>query len=299
MSKKEYIQLPVEVKSVEENSLWTVMSTDDEDRHGEKVSQNWNFNNFLKNPIVLNGHQYNDTTETIGRVDVLSLKEHSLEGKIRFAVEENPKAKIIFDLYKGGFLNAFSVGFIPGEENELLELSAVTIPANALALAKAKGIDIGDMEVDYSELTVNQLKDVLKERELPLTGNKKELIGRIEDNDEEVVIEEEKDEQEADESDNLIEETDAEIKELFQEKAGRVLSATSKKKIQSAINALQELLEADSKSYEEEEEEEEPIKKTDIKGVIKALHKELSSTHEDNLAIKKRKIHKALRGLEK
>ena len=330
MSKKEYVNIPINVKSAGEDTLWTTMSTDDIDRHGESVSQKWNLENFMNNPVVLNSHKYDDTTEAIGRMEALVQKEHTLEGKIKFAINENPKAKIVFDLYKGGFLNAFSVGFIPGEEeNELLELSAVTIPANALALAKAKGFDTGEEEVDYNNLTVEQLKEVLKEKGLTTTGNKKELVGRLEDNEEEA---EEETEEETKtlggktviisddmptitDEEETFEETTEEIKELYTEKAGRVLSASSKKKVQSAINALQELLEADNKSYEEDKEEdtveeefeqgegeEEQVEKikvgANIKSVIKALHKEISETHEDNLAIKKKNIHKALRNLK-
>jgi len=309
---KQYIQVPTSVKTAGDNTLWVIMSTDDMDRHGEEVSQNWNLDSFLDNPVVLNGHQYQDTTEAIGRVEILLQKEHSLEGKIRFAVEENPKAKIIFDLYKGGFLNAVSVGFIPGEEeNELLELSAVTVPANALALAKAKGINVGEMEVDYSELTVEQLKGVLKEKELLTTGNKKELVGRLEDEDE-FEEESEEEEKEIDDTGEEVEEevekedlgeNAEEIKALYEEKAGRVLSAATKKKIQTAKDALEQLLTADEKSVEEDEneevEEEVVVTENKIKLAIKGLHKELDETHEDNLAIKKKKLHKALRLLSR
>jgi phage head maturation protease len=70
--------------------------------------------------------------------------------RVEFATEANPIAKIAYNLYKGKFLNAVSVGFIPlqwenGEagklwnrrytEQELLEVSAVGIPANPNALA--------------------------------------------------------------------------------------------------------------------------------------------------------------------
>jgi len=78
--------------------------------------------------------------------------------RIRFAVEEYDFARTVFNLYKEGFLRAFSVGFVPGEYSderddagrwirkyksaELLEVSAVTVPANqdALALAVSKGV---------------------------------------------------------------------------------------------------------------------------------------------------------------
>ena len=69
--------------------------------------------------------------------------------RIEFAVEANPMARIAYGLYKGKFLNAVSVGFIPLRwenggpdagyrrkylEQELLEVSAVGIPANPDAL---------------------------------------------------------------------------------------------------------------------------------------------------------------------
>ncbi len=283
--KKEYTKVPVKIKSADENSLWATMSTDDLDRHGDRVQQNWNLNSFLDNPIVLNGHQYTDTTETIGRVDVLVQNEKSLEGKIRFAIEENPKAKVIFDLYKGGFLNAFSVGFIPGEEeNELLELSAVTVPANALALAKAKGLDLDALDDE-------DVEDAEEEETEPEEGNESEENG-----------DEEAEEEEGDLTDEIMEDTEEEIKAIY--KAGRVLSASSKKKVQSAINALQELLEADNKAYDDEEEEVEEdveevvVEKVDIKDVIRELHKEISTTKKSNLESKKEKLHKAIRCLE-
>jgi hypothetical protein len=54
-------------------------------------------------------------------------------------------------------MNAFSAGFMPGEydynddvlilkQNELLEMSAVSVPANALALAKSKGLSVAEIE---------------------------------------------------------------------------------------------------------------------------------------------------------
>jgi hypothetical protein len=77
--------------------------------------------------------------------------------RVQFATDVNPIARIAYGLYKGSFLNAVSVGFIPLRwedappgtagvspaspcrrkyvEQELLEVSAVAIPANPDALA--------------------------------------------------------------------------------------------------------------------------------------------------------------------
>ena len=158
MSKKEKMRYKVMsaiIKKVESDtaSIEAIFSTDDEDRHGDIVRQDWDLKSFKKNPVIMNSHNYQDATEVIGRASDVAVKDGKLQGKIVFAVDENPKAKIIYDLYAGGFLNAFSVGFIPkqfsdkGEilKSELLEVSAVSVPANAMALAKAKGIKVDEL----------------------------------------------------------------------------------------------------------------------------------------------------------
>jgi len=161
MSKKLYELLNVKVKGVDEetSTLEAVFSTEDEDRHGDIVRQNWDLKQFKKNPVILNSHNYWSATDVIGKAEKIGIKNGQLEGKIKFAVEENPIAKIIFDLYKNGFLNAFSVGFIPKEfsdkgeilKSELLEISAVSVPANAYALAKSAGIDLKPLFKDITD----------------------------------------------------------------------------------------------------------------------------------------------------
>lgn len=152
MSKKVIRQMLVDIKSVDEksNTIEAVFSTADEDRHGQIVFQNWDLKMFKKNPVILNSHNYGDATEVIGKALKIGVKDGQLEGKIQFAVDENPKAKIIYDLFVGKYLNAFSIGCIAKEfddkwnilKAELLEVSAVSVPANALALAKSAGIDV-------------------------------------------------------------------------------------------------------------------------------------------------------------
>lgn len=156
LKQKQIKQFAVEIKGadVEKATLEAIFSTNNKDRHGDVVEQNWDLKNFKKNPVVLNSHKYGDASEVIGKVEKAAVVDGKLQGKIKFAVNENPKAKIIFDLYANGFLNAFSVGFIPLEfdekkgaitKSELLELSAVSVPANAMALAKAQGINIDQL----------------------------------------------------------------------------------------------------------------------------------------------------------
>ena len=42
--------------------------------------------------------------------------------------------------------------------------------------------DISDEDIEYKNMTVNQLKSILNDKNLPLSGNKTKLIQRIKDN---------------------------------------------------------------------------------------------------------------------
>lgn len=144
------------VKAVDQESysIRGVFSTGSEDRHGEVVVQSgWNLAEFMLNPVVL--YQHDPSVPVIGKVTDIGLnQEQNLEGTIKFAAEENPFAMVIYKLYAGGFMRAFSAGFRNDEysvnqdtgvinllKNTLFEVSCVAIPANHLALAKQKGID--------------------------------------------------------------------------------------------------------------------------------------------------------------
>jgi HK97 family phage prohead protease len=132
-----------------------IVSDETLDRYNEViVASGWKLDNYLRNPVFQNSHQYGDIIYTIGRALITEVRTVAgrkvLFQRVEFATEANPIAKIAYNLYKGKFLNAVSVGFIPiqwemGEpgdqfarrytEQELLEVSAVGIPANPNALA--------------------------------------------------------------------------------------------------------------------------------------------------------------------
>lgn len=149
------------VKSVDDvnHIVEGVFSSQNEDRHGEVVVQNgWILQNYLKNPVVLWAHQH-DTFPIAKMISIGVDQNNQLSGKMQFAVDEYEFAATAFALIKGGFLSAFSAGFMNNKyqidqengvtylvENELLEVSVVPIPANQLALAKTKGINVGSME---------------------------------------------------------------------------------------------------------------------------------------------------------
>jgi HK97 family phage prohead protease len=131
-----------------------IASDETVDRYGEIISASgWQLDNYRRNPVFQNAHQYGDILFTLGRAVTTELRSQggrpSLCQRIQFATQANPMARIAYELYRGGFLNAVSVGFIPRRwengatdsgyarkylEQELIEVSAVGIPANPNAL---------------------------------------------------------------------------------------------------------------------------------------------------------------------
>ncbi len=151
------------------------------DRYQELISvSGWQLDNYRRNPIVQNAHSYCSLADTIGKSLITEVRGDYLFQRILFAVDENPMAKLAYDLYKGGFLNAVSVGFIPLRwengnqdagyrriylEQELLEVSAVSVPANpnALTLALKAGAihksDLKDLAAMLEALCVRSSED--------------------------------------------------------------------------------------------------------------------------------------------
>jgi len=72
---------------------------------------------YRKNPVFQNAYNYGDIFSTLGRALTSEVRviggKSALCQRIEFATEVNPIARIAYGLYKGGFLNAVSVGFIP------------------------------------------------------------------------------------------------------------------------------------------------------------------------------------------
>jgi HK97 family phage prohead protease len=133
-----------------------IASTGCVDRYREIIEPTgWKLENYLRNPVFQNAHKYGDIVFTLGRAVVTEVRDLPGGGKglfqrIEFATEANPIAKVAYGLYAGGFLKAVSVGFVPLRweegtekteyrrryvEQELLEVSAVAVPANPEALA--------------------------------------------------------------------------------------------------------------------------------------------------------------------
>jgi hypothetical protein len=158
----EFVQQKAE-DGKDENKFTVIMSSATEDRHGDIVVQEWDLKSFKKNPVFLDSHNYGSIEHILGKFKKVYMEDGKLKGDVEFMLD-NPKGLLAYKMAQQGFLNATSVGFIPKEfddkgrilKSELLENSAVSVPANAEALFERKSIDevIADVEVPEVQPTV-------------------------------------------------------------------------------------------------------------------------------------------------
>ena len=154
-------QFDIEVKEVDEDNrtIEFVASTAGKDRDMDTINaEGWDLTNYEKNPVMLWAHDYSEPP--IGKAVDSFIQNGELRQKFKFVEKEiYPFADMVYQMYKKGYLNAVSVGFDPKEwewsddeegnidfkSQELLETSAVPVPANPEALQVA-GIE-GDEEL--------------------------------------------------------------------------------------------------------------------------------------------------------
>lgn len=144
------------------------ISTDSVDRMGDTIAiDGWKLEAYRKNPVVLWAHD--STSLPVAKAPKLWTEKTKLKADAEFTPKGMARFNdTVFDMLKGGFLNATSVGFAPLKyafvddparkygidfiEQELLEFSVVPVPANSEALAesRAAGIDL-DPILDWAE----------------------------------------------------------------------------------------------------------------------------------------------------
>jgi Escherichia/Staphylococcus phage prohead protease len=138
-----------------------IASDETVDRYGDIIrASGWKLENFRRNPVLLWAHSSREPP--IGRVPDIRVEGTRLIADCDFVPEGvDPFADLVWTLIDQKFVNASSVGFMPladpkvirddddmitgfeFNDQELLELSVVPVPANpqALAVARAFGAD--------------------------------------------------------------------------------------------------------------------------------------------------------------
>jgi HK97 family phage prohead protease len=137
-----------------------IASTDSIDSYEEVVDQTWQLARYNKNSVVLYNHNRvgflglggaPEHTLPIGYAEDVRMVDGHLEATLCFVDKNaNPLAELVWQGFLQGSIRAVSVGFLPHSvyeetendrdilhlaDNELYEISAVAIPANADAVA--------------------------------------------------------------------------------------------------------------------------------------------------------------------
>lgn len=183
--------------NTEERSLVHYASTEDVDRDNEIViAGGIDLVNFKKNPQVLwNHNRWSDRVTTIAKSLWQKVDGKGLLCKTQFA--KTDLANEVFELYSGGFLTSWSIGFMVKEwmdnaetnirtftRTELLEYSSVQIPANPEAVTlnfikglkneELKSVFVNDYLISSFENEIKSLKetvDSLKAKEVVADDN--------------------------------------------------------------------------------------------------------------------------------
>lgn len=247
-------QYDSEVKAVDgERAFNVTITTNTADRSGDIVEpKGAKLTNFRKNPVVLMAHNYQGLP--IAKAKDLAKTDNGITAKVIFPDEGiYSLADTVYNLYKNGFMKAWSIGFIPiksedivDDENsksmrggtrfktwELLEFSGCAVPNNPDTLNNMlkKGIDVKPLEeAGFIEVEEDKaIKEVIKEK-------------IAECKVEEIDVEKVKASIEEDEKEDAItepEETDTEIKEF---NAGEIYEIVKENyKLKEIIKALKEL----------------------------------------------------------
>ena len=216
--------LSVMTEDIGERTVRFTISKEVVDRDGDiLVAEGVDFSNYMKNPVFCGFHNTRDFP--LGKVTKFWVEGNSVKADVYFpTIEElssdlnnvSEKAKLVdftYNCYKTGMLNAVSVGFIaksyePIKETggvkvlewELLEFSAVAVPANQDAIAQAvksfgdenaKGMIDPIERIKELEGQIAECHKTMKEQAEKLEKVNSDLDGIVLDDEKEITFEDE------------------------------------------------------------------------------------------------------------
>lgn len=154
--RQKFVRPEIKVLDAAKGKFHAVVSTEQVDRDGDIIrAAGWKLEEFQKHPVLLADHGHGDIRNQIGTWTAMEVRGNQLVGDFEIHIGQgNEKADWAANLAEKGQL-AFSVGFIPNMdkavpvagsvfsfeflEQELIEVSGVTVPSNPGALQALKG----------------------------------------------------------------------------------------------------------------------------------------------------------------
>ena len=162
------------------------------DRDNESImSDGWKLTNYKKNPVVLLNHMHYELPVAKTKRVWIDKNKKALMFDIQFPEPEiSSVGDTLYKLYSEGYMNSTSVGFKPNfdkviwnddnkpgkpritfQEQELLELSLVSVPANPRALLTQKSIQDAIKAEVIDQLELDELSTLFDELFEPETDD--------------------------------------------------------------------------------------------------------------------------------
>jgi HK97 family phage prohead protease len=218
--------------TTQEKKVWRIIaSSESVDRAGDKILLSaWDLKNFLKNPIILFGHDSWSLENAIGKAIYIEITDKELIIDVVFS-ETNSKGQTVEAMLQEGMSLGASVGYIEKESKmegdvkvitkaELVELSVVLLGCNPDAGIKIKNFAQEkniEMNIIY-EILETEKAFITKSEEKIEAKNETEIVNEVVDEKlaeaetiteeskvEEEVVDTETEKQEIQEEENEIE----------------------------------------------------------------------------------------------
>lgn len=301
-------------KAADDNTrtLIVTITTDSPDRSGDVVvPKGGDLENFRKNPVVLYAHNYSGLP--IATCIDLAVNEHNIVAKVQFPEKGIYElADIVYEMYTSdpALLSAWSIGFIAKEYEEIedddddeysswygsyeftswemLEFSAVPVPANPEALTQVRtlGFNPDTVKDAWKELKKKKALKMVKEElvkevaEVPEVKEEKEEEKEIE----EVEVFEVK---RVDETHLSITGKDLEL--VVDLKSGRTISAKHEQMLNQATELIKTVLATALPQDDDEGEKEQPITASTLKRLQRSFREQ-----DKSIGLTLRTLNKAL-----
>jgi len=164
-------------KDLGDGVLEAIITTSAVDRHNESIdTAGISYKDYMNNPVVLYGHDYDGLP--IGKTLKLTKQMGSqIKARFQLAVEEYPFAATVYEMIKGGYINAVSIGGIVKEwskdystilKMDMAEFSIVPVPANSEALITSRSLEqatgktIDTIKAEFQDFSRSILLDKVK-----------------------------------------------------------------------------------------------------------------------------------------
>lgn len=222
-----------------DRSLIVTISTANPDRSKDVVEPaGVVLDNFLRNPVVALGHNYQGLS--IAKADDVQVLDDKIVAKVLFPRQGvYPLADTSYEMAKDGFMNGWSIGFMPLEWEELstggrryikwelLEFSLVLVPDNPEAVTLLRSAGVDEKQIDKAQHYEAKANKETVEKEIEAAAKATEELEHPGGHDLPDAAK-----KAMDEHLEKIAQLETELKE------GRVLSGANLKKVDNAISSL-------------------------------------------------------------